>query len=138
MNQQELSTIELVQMILGDFDSQNNTEVALESFLFAKKIANAASVAMKVTQEYAVKKLLEQGGKGSNTFSSFNIVREFERVFQPNEQRDSVVAELESETALIKAIKERLGEIEKEMEKAGQVAKKEIGQTIKVTMLEKI
>ena len=138
MNTEQLSTNEILQMILGDFDADSNTEAALEAYLFAKKISNAASVALKLTSEHATKKLIEQGGKGSNEFASYSIVREFERIWQPDENRDVAIAEIEAQKALIKTISERLVIIEKEMEKAGKVEKREVGQTIKVTLLDKI
>ena len=138
MSQQDLSTSELIQMILGEFDTESNTESALDAYLFAKKISNAASVAMKLTQEFAVQKLIEQGGKGANSFASYSIAKQYERTYEPDENRDVAIAEIEAQTALTKAISERLAQIEKEMEKAGRVEKKEVGAIIKVSLLEKI
>lgn len=48
------------------------------------------------------------------------------------------LAEIEAQAALAKAISERLAKIEKEMEKAGRVQKRETGQSIRVSFLEKI
>jgi len=138
MTAQQLSTAEILQMILGDFDTESNTDAALDAYLFAKKIANAASAAMKLTGDFATQKLIEQGGKGSNEFSTYSIVREFDRVWQPDENREAAIAEIEAQKTLTKAIAERLAAIEKEMEKLGKVEKREIGQTIKVTLLDKI
>ena len=138
MSQQDLSTSELIHMILGEFDANSNTETALDVYLFAKKIANAAAVAMKLTSEFAVQKLIEQGGKGQNSFASYSNAKEYERTYAPNENRESAIAEIEAQTTLIKEIKDRLSEIEKVMEKSGQVDKKEVGAIIKVSLLEKI
>lgn len=138
MTAQQLSTAEIMQMILGDFDTESNTEAALEAYLFAKKIANAANAAMKLTCDFATQKLIEQGGKGANEFATYSIVREFDRVWQPDENRDAAIAEIEAQKTLTKAIAERLAAIEKEMEKAGRVEKREVGQTIKVMLLDKI
>lgn len=138
MSTQDLTTAEILEMILGDFDTESNTEAALDAYLFAKKIANAAAAAMKLTSEFAVQKLIEQGGKGANAFASYSIVNSYERVWQPNEQREAAIAEIEAQNLLTKAISERLSQIEKAMEKAGEVEKREVGQTIKVTLLEKI
>ncbi len=138
MTTQQLSTAEILEMILGEFDIENNTECALDAYLFAKKIANAASVAMKLTQEYATQKLIEQGGKGENSFASYNIARQYDRTYDTDEVRDAVVAELEAQNMRTKTISERLAQIEREMEKAGRVDKKEVGYIIKVSLLEKI
>lgn len=138
MNTQDLTTSEILQMILGDFDTESNTETALDAYLFAKKMANAASIAMKLTSDFAVQKLIEQGGKGSNSFASYSIVNSYERIWDANEQRDAAIAEIEAQAMLTKAVQERLSEIEKTMEKAGQVKKVEAGKTIKVSLLDKI
>lgn len=138
MNTQDLSTAEILQMILGDFDTESNTETALDAYLFAKKIANAANAAMKITADFAVQKLIEQGGKGQNSFASYSIAKEYERTFAPDKSREAAIAEIDAQTTLLKAIKDRLSEIEKAMEKAGQVEKKEVGAIIKVSLLDKI
>lgn len=138
MNIQELKTTQLLDLILGDFNTESNTEAALDAYLFAKKVANAASVAMKLTSEFAVQKLIEQGGKGANSFASYSIVKEYERTWQPNEQREFALSQIEAQMDIVRAAKERLAEIEKAMEKAGQVEKREVGKTIKVSLLEKI
>lgn len=138
MSTQDLTTAEILEMILGDFDTESNTETALDAYLFAKKIANAANAAMKLTSDFAVQKLIEQGGKGANSFATYLIANEYERIWQPNEQREFAISQIEAQTDIIKAAKERLSEIEKAMEKAGQVEKREVGKTIKVTLLEKI
>lgn len=138
MNTQDLSTAEILQMILGEFDIENNTECGLDAFLFAKKIANAASAAMKLTQEHATQKLIEQGGKGENSFASYNIARQYDRTYEPDESRDAAIAELEAQNLLTKAISEQIAQIEKEMERAGRVEKKEVGYLIRVSLLEKI
>ena len=104
MSQQDLSTSELIQMILGEFDTESNTENALDSFLFAKKIANAASVAMKLTSDFAVKKLIEQGGKGANSFASYSITKSYSTTFEADENRDAALAEIEAQNTLTKAI----------------------------------
>lgn len=138
MTAQQLSTAEIMQMILGEFDTESNTEVALEAYLFAKKIANAAAAAMKVTGDFATQKLIEQGGKGANEFAQYSIVRQYDRQYEPDESREAVMKEIEAQSDILKAISERLAAIEKEMEKAGRVDKKEVGQSIKVTLLDKI
>lgn len=138
MSTQDLSSLEILQMILGDFDTESNTETALDVYLFAKKIANAAAVAMKLTSEFAVQKLIEQGGKGVNSFASYSIIKSYSTTFEADENRDAALAEIEAQAALAKAISERLAKIEKEMEKAGRVQKRETGQSIRVSFLEKI
>ena len=138
MTAQHLSPAEIMQMILGEFDTESNTEVALEAYLFAKKIANAAAAAMKVTGDFATQKLIEQGGKGANEFAQYSIVRQYDRQYEPDESREAVMKEIEAQSDILKAISERLAAIEKEMEKAGRVDKKEVGQSIKVTLLDKI
>lgn len=138
MTAQQLSTAEIMQMILGEFDTESNTEVALEAYLFAKKIANAASAAMKVTSDFATQKLIEQGGKGANEFAQYSIVRLYDRQYEPDKIREAVIKEMEAQSDILKEISERLSAIEKEMERSGRVDKREVGQSIKVTLLDKI
>jgi len=138
MNTQELSTAEILEMILGEFDIDNNTECALEAFLFAKKISNAASAAIKLTQELATKALDLQGGKGSNSFAEYSITKSYLRTYQPNTERDLLTAAAEVKEAELRQIKDQLSEIEKAMEKRGEVKKEEAGKNIKVVLLEKI
>ena len=138
MNIQELSTTEILDLILGDFNQEFNTDSALDAYVFAKKVANAAAVAMKLTGDFATEKLIEQGGKGANSFASYSITKSYSTTFEADENRDAALAEIEAQNTLTKAISERLAQIEKEMEKAGRVQKRETGQSIRVSLLEKI
>lgn len=138
MNTQELSTAEILEMILGEFDIESNTECALEAFLFAKKINNAASAAIKLTQDFATKALDLQGGKGANSFAEYSITKSYLRTYQPNTERDFLMEAVEAKEAELRQIKDQLSEIEKAMEKRGEVKKEEAGKNIKVVLLEKI
>ena len=138
MNTQDLSTAEIMEMILGEFDIENNTECALEAFLFAKKINNAASAAIKLTQELATKELDAIGGKGANSFAEYSITKSYLRTYQPNTDRDFLLLAAEAKEAELKQIKDQISEIEKAMEKRGEVKKEEAGKNIKVVLLEKI
>lgn len=138
MNTQDLSTAEILEMILGEFDIENNTECALEAFLFAKKINNAAGAAIKLTQELATKELDAIGGKGANSFAEYSITKSYLRTYQPNTDRDFLLLAAEAKEAELMQIKDRLSEIEKTMEKRGEVKKEEAGKNIKVVLLEKI
>lgn len=138
MNKQDLSTAEIMEMILGEFDTESNTECALEVFLFAKKINNAAGAAIKLTQELATKELSAIGGKGVNSFAEYSITKSYLRTYQPNAERDFLLATLGVKEAELSKIKDQISEIEKAMEKRGEVKKEEIGKNIKVVLLEKI
>ena len=101
-------------------------------------MSNAAAVALKLTGDFAVQQLVEKGGKGANSFASYSITKSWQKTFEPDENREAAIAEIEAQHEITKAIAERLAQIEKEMEKAGRIEKKEVGQNIKVTLLEKI
>lgn len=138
MNTQDLSTAEILQMILGEFDMENNTDCALDTFLFAKKIGNAASAAIKLTQELATKSLDLQGGKGENSFAEYSITKSYLRTYQPNTDRDFLLEAIEAKEGELRQVKDQLSEIEKAMEKRGEVKKEEAGKNIKVVLFEKI
>lgn len=138
MDIRDLSTVELLSLILGGFNEEFNTDEALDAYLFAKKVSNAAAVALKLTGDFAVQQLVEKGGKGANSFASYSITKSWQKTFEPDENREAAIAEIEAQHEITKAIAERLAQIEKEMEKAGRIEKKEVGQNIKVTLLEKI
>ena len=134
----QLSTVEILNLITGDFSTNSYTDDALIVYLFAKKVANAASIAMQLTAEFATEQLIEAGGKGENSFSKFHIDRQFQKEFAKDERRDSLLVEIEGQSALLNALKDRLKEVEKEMEKDGLVKKDIVGHSIKVSLLDKI
>ncbi len=78
------------------------------------------------------------GGKGANSFAEYSITKSYLRTYQPNTDRDFLLAAAEAKEEELRQIKDRLSEIEKTMEKRGEVKKEEAGKNIKVVLLEKI
>lgn len=135
MEFQEKSTVEILHLIMGNCEE---TGSELDAYLFAKKVGNAASVAMQLLLERATEQLIQKGGKGDNHFCKFSIQREFAKQFKENEARAAALDAVAAESTILKAAKEKLAEIEKEMEAAGLCEKVETGQTIRVSLLDKI
>ena len=134
----EKSTVELLADILGDFDKDTNTDVALDVYMHAKRVANAATVAQKLTQEFAVAALEKMGGRAETHYAKCHLKREFAVEFSENKDRESLLLEIEMQSNFLKTLKDTLSEMEKQMLDSGLAHKKEIGQSLSVTLLDKI
>lgn len=134
----EKSTVELLADILGDFDKDTNTDVALEVYLNAKRIAAAAAAAQKLTQDFAVAQLEAIGGKTENSFAKCHLKREFVTEFERNEHRETILFEMELLTHELKTHKDNLAAAEKQMLEAGLAKKVQTGTSLAVTLLDKI
>jgi uroporphyrinogen-III synthase len=135
---QEKSTVELLSDMLGDFDKDTNTDVALEVYLNAKRIASAAAAAQKITQDFAVAQLEAIGGSTANSFAKCHLKREFVTEFERNEHRETILSEMELLTHELKALKENLAATEKQMLEAGLAQKIQTGTSMSVSLLDKI
>ena len=132
------STVQILDLILDGYSQDANTENALEVFLFAKKVANAAAIAQKLTGDAAAARLAERGGKGENHFAKYHIKRVFQTTYHSDELRESLIAQITEVEAIMKPLTSALAEREKQMGKDGLVDKLETGQSIVVSLTDKI
>lgn len=132
------STLQIFQEILGEFDENSNTENALEIYINAKKFEAAAKAAIKLTQDFATQKLIENGGNFKNEIAKCHLKSSFQTEFDQDERRETMLAEIEKEQVLLKGYTDALAEIEKEMIESGKGKKIETGKSLSVTLLDKI